>query len=147
VDWRFRITPEISLNNLKVRELGIIGPDVRSGTNRFDTHVGLQEAFVEVKLHDLGPNYDFVSARAEFSSSTRIFAASFSWMSSLPSASLETSIRAASNTTSRFPIPREKHEQRPQHVRTPPPAGAPRQRLFTGFLFPRLHSGIRRRLE
>jgi len=49
---------------LKVRELGIIGPDVRSGTNRFDTHVGLQEAFVEVKLHDLGPNYDFVSARA-----------------------------------------------------------------------------------
>jgi len=64
VDWRVRITPEISLNNLKVRELGIIGPDVRSGTNRFDTHTGLQEAFVEVKLHDLGPNYDFVSARA-----------------------------------------------------------------------------------
>jgi hypothetical protein len=64
VDWRVRITPEISLNNLRVRELGIIGPDVRSGTNRFDTHAGLQEAFVEVKLHDLGPNYDFVSARA-----------------------------------------------------------------------------------
>jgi len=64
VDWRVRITPEISLNNLKVRDLGIIGPDVRSGTNRFDTHVGLQEAFVEVKLHDLGPNYDFISARA-----------------------------------------------------------------------------------
>jgi hypothetical protein len=64
VDWRVRITPEISLNNLKVREVGIIGPDVRSGTNRFDTHASLQEAFVEVKLHDLGPNYDFVSARA-----------------------------------------------------------------------------------
>jgi hypothetical protein len=64
VDWRIRITPELSLNNLKVRELGIIGPDPRSGTNRFDEHLGLQEAFVEVKLHDLGPNYDFVSARA-----------------------------------------------------------------------------------
>jgi len=64
VDWRIRITPEFSLNDLKVRELGIVGPDVRSGTNRFDNHVGLQEAFVEVKLHDLGPNYDFVSARA-----------------------------------------------------------------------------------
>jgi Carboxypeptidase regulatory-like domain len=64
VDWRIRITPEISINDLKVRELGIVGPDVRSGTNRFDTHVGLQEAFVEVKLHDLGPNYDFVSLRA-----------------------------------------------------------------------------------
>lgn len=64
VDWRIRVTPEFSLNDLKVRELGIVGPDVRSGTNRFDKHLGLQEAFVEVKLHDLGPNYDFVSARA-----------------------------------------------------------------------------------
>ncbi len=64
VDWRIRITPELSLNNLKVRELGVVGPDPRSGTNRFDHHVGLQEAFVEVKLHELGPNYDFISARA-----------------------------------------------------------------------------------
>jgi hypothetical protein len=64
VVWRVRITPELSINNLKVRELGLIGPDVRSGTNRFDEHLGLQEAFVEVKLHDLGPNYDFISARA-----------------------------------------------------------------------------------
>ena len=64
VDWRVRITPEISINNLNVRELGIVGPDVRDGTNRFDTHLGLQEAFGEVKLRDLGPNYDFVSVRA-----------------------------------------------------------------------------------
>src|SRR2546425_1477509 len=64
VDWRIRITPELSLNDLKVRELGIVGPDVRGGTNRFDDHVGRPEAFVEAKLHDLGPNYDFVSARA-----------------------------------------------------------------------------------
>jgi len=64
VDWRIRVTPEISLNDLNVRELGIVGPDVRSGTNRFDTHIGLQEAFGEVKLHDLGPNFDFVSVRA-----------------------------------------------------------------------------------
>jgi hypothetical protein len=62
-DWRIRITPELSLNNLKVRELGLIGPNPRSGTDRFDNHLGLQEAFIEVKLHDLGPNYDFVSAR------------------------------------------------------------------------------------
>ena len=64
VDWRIRITPELSLNNLKARELGLVGPDPRSGTKRFDDHLGLQEAFVEVKLHDLGPNYDFISARA-----------------------------------------------------------------------------------
>jgi hypothetical protein len=64
IDWRIRITPEISLNDLAVRERGIISPDVRTGTNRFDTHVGLQEAFVEIKLRDLSSNYDFVSARA-----------------------------------------------------------------------------------
>jgi Carboxypeptidase regulatory-like domain len=64
VDWRIRITPELSLNDLDVRELGIVSPDVRRGTNRFDDHVGLQEAFVEVKLHDLSDNYDFISARA-----------------------------------------------------------------------------------
>jgi hypothetical protein len=63
-DWRIRITPEISINDLNVRELGIVGPDVRSGTNRFDTHIALQEAFAELKLHDIGPNYDFVSLRA-----------------------------------------------------------------------------------
>jgi hypothetical protein len=64
IDWRIRITPEFSLNDLDVRELGIVGPSARDGTNRFDNHLGLQEAFLEVKLHDLGPNYDFVSARA-----------------------------------------------------------------------------------
>jgi hypothetical protein len=64
IDWRIRITPEGSLNYLDVRELGIVKPDVRAGTTRFDDHVGLQEAFVEVKLHDLSPNYDFISARA-----------------------------------------------------------------------------------
>jgi len=64
VDWRIRVTPEFSLNDLKVRELGIVAPDVRSGISRFDNHLGLQETFVEVKLHDLGPNYDFVSTRA-----------------------------------------------------------------------------------
>jgi len=28
---------------LKVRELGIVGPNPRSGTDRFDDHLGLQE--------------------------------------------------------------------------------------------------------
>lgn len=63
-DWRIRITPEASLNYLDVQELGIVSPDVRKGTTRFDDHVGLQEAFFEYKLDDLSPNYDFVSVRA-----------------------------------------------------------------------------------
>jgi hypothetical protein len=64
VDWRIRFTPELSLNYLDVRELGVVSPDVAKGTTRFDPHLGLQEGFVEVKLHDLSPNFDFVSARA-----------------------------------------------------------------------------------
>ena len=76
VDWRFRVTPEVSLNYLDVRELGIVGPDVRAGTTRLDSHVGFQEAFLEYKLHDLSPNYDFVSVRAgiqEFNADFRGF--------------------------------------------------------------------------
>jgi carboxypeptidase family protein len=76
VDWRIRVTPEVSLNYLDVRELGIVGPDVRAGTTRLDSHVGFQEAFVEYKLHDLSANYDFVSVRAgiqEFNADFRGF--------------------------------------------------------------------------
>ncbi len=76
VDWRFRVTPEVSLNYLDVRELGIVGPDVRAGTTRLDSHVGFQEAFLEYKLRDLSPNYDFISVRAgiqEFNADFRGF--------------------------------------------------------------------------
>jgi hypothetical protein len=76
VDWRIRVTPVVSLNYLDVRELGIVGPDVRAGTTRLDSHVGFQELFAEVKLHDLSPNYDFVSVRAgiqEFNADFRGF--------------------------------------------------------------------------
>jgi Carboxypeptidase regulatory-like domain len=64
VHWRIRITPELSLNDLDVRELGIVSPNVLAGTNRFDDHLGFQEAFAEVKLADLSDNYDFISVRA-----------------------------------------------------------------------------------
>ena len=76
VDFRIRFTPEVSLNFLQARERGIVNVDTRKGTTRFDTHVGLQEGFVEAKLHDLGPSYDFVSVRAgiqQFTSDFRGF--------------------------------------------------------------------------
>ena len=76
VDFRIRVTPEINLNFLQTRERGLVNVDTRRGTNRFDTHVGLQEAFVEAKLRDLSPNYDFVSVRAgiqQFASDFRGF--------------------------------------------------------------------------
>jgi len=76
VKWRIRVTPEVSLNYLAVRELGVVNPDVRAGTRRLDSHMGLQEAFVEYQLKDLSVNYDFLSVRAgiqQFSSDFRGF--------------------------------------------------------------------------
>jgi hypothetical protein len=76
VDFRVRFTPEISLNFLQARERGLVNVDPRKGTDRFDTHVGMQEAFIETKLRDLGPSYDFVSVRAgiqQFTSDFRGF--------------------------------------------------------------------------
>ena len=64
MDWQIKITPELNINYLNVQETGIVNVDVRDGTTRLDTHVGLQEAFVEVKLADLSNDYDFISARA-----------------------------------------------------------------------------------
>ncbi len=63
VDWRLRVSTAANLNYLAARENGVVYPDVRAGTTRFDEWVGLQEAFGEVKLHDFGPNYDFASLR------------------------------------------------------------------------------------
>jgi hypothetical protein len=76
VDWRIRVTPEFNINYLKTRELGLVNIDVRRGDARTDLHVGLQEAFIEYKLHNLSSNYDFISARAgiqSFSSDFRGF--------------------------------------------------------------------------
>ncbi len=75
-DLRFRFTPEVNLNFLQARERGIVNIDPRKGTDRFDPHLGVQEAFVEAKLRDLSPNYDFVSIRAgiqQFTSDFRGF--------------------------------------------------------------------------
>ncbi len=63
-DWAIKISPTFSLPNyLNARELGVVNIDVRRGTNRTDTRVSLEEAFVEVKLKDINENFDFVSAR------------------------------------------------------------------------------------
>ena len=65
IDFRIHFTPEFNLNFLQTRERGLVNVDVRKGINRFDTRsASLQEAYVEAKLHDLTPNYDFVSVRA-----------------------------------------------------------------------------------
>lgn len=65
VDWQIRLAPAFNFNELNVRELAVVNPDVREGRRRFRNHsILLQEYFGEVKLADLSPDYDFVSARA-----------------------------------------------------------------------------------
>jgi len=73
IDWQIKFTPEVNLNYINAQENGVVNFDVRKGTTRFDTHVGLQEGFFEVKLRDLSNSYDFVSARAGIQSFTSDF--------------------------------------------------------------------------
>ena len=63
-DWAIKISPTFSLPNyVNARENGVVNIDVRRGTNRTDTQVSLEEAFVEKKLADVSANFDFISAR------------------------------------------------------------------------------------
>src|SRR5262249_31360213 len=61
---RARLTFVGNVNYLDVEKRGVVNVDVRKGTNRTDGIATLQEGFVEAKLADLSPNYDFISVRA-----------------------------------------------------------------------------------
>jgi hypothetical protein len=63
VDWRIKLTPIFNVNYLAVDELAVVNPDVRKGASRGRTWFALEEWFVEKKIADLSPNYDFVSVR------------------------------------------------------------------------------------
>ena len=63
-DWAVRVTGVANGNYVHTTELDLVNPDVRQGRDRTDGHFGLQEMFVEYKIADLSPNFDFVSVRA-----------------------------------------------------------------------------------
>ena len=63
VDWRIHLTPIFNVNYLAVDELAVVNPDVRKGTTRGRTWFSLEEYFLETKLADLSPDYDFLSIR------------------------------------------------------------------------------------
>ncbi|MBS0202260.1 MAG: hypothetical protein JSS49_05115 [Planctomycetes bacterium] len=76
VDWTIRLTPIFNFSYLDTQELGIVNPNVRDGTTRFAQFKALEEYFVEAKLKDLSPDYDFVSMRVgsqQFTSDFRGF--------------------------------------------------------------------------
>ena len=62
-DWRVQLTPVYNINNLNLMELAAISPNVLAGTQRFRSQFTLQEWFVESKIADLSPHYDFMSLR------------------------------------------------------------------------------------
>ena len=62
-DWAVRFTPVFNYNYLDVEERNIVNLDIREGTNRSDYQLAIQEAFVEAKLWDLSPRFDFISMR------------------------------------------------------------------------------------
>ncbi len=63
-DWALRVTPAFNVNYVNVGERNIVNATPEEGTTRLRGDVALQEAFGEVKLADVGPNYDFISVRA-----------------------------------------------------------------------------------
>jgi hypothetical protein len=63
-DWAFRITPQFNLNYVNTKERNVLNISPEEGRTRQREHLALQEAFGELKLFDVGANYDFVSVRA-----------------------------------------------------------------------------------
>lgn len=63
-DWRIKLTQIYNINHLVVDELAVVYPDVRRGTARFRQDYSTEEWFLEAKLADLSPDYDFLSVRA-----------------------------------------------------------------------------------
>jgi hypothetical protein len=63
-DWRVKLTPVFNFNNFDLQELAVVNPDVTRGTTRGRTFFALNEWFVETKLADTSPDFDFVSVRA-----------------------------------------------------------------------------------
>jgi hypothetical protein len=63
VDWRVFLQPIFNINDINVNELAIVNPNVLKGTTRGRTFFALEQYFVETKLADLSPNYDFISLR------------------------------------------------------------------------------------
>ena len=61
--WAVRVTPHFNLNYVNLRERNAVNATPEAGTTRRRQHVALQEAFGEVKVADVGPNFDFISVR------------------------------------------------------------------------------------
>ncbi|MFQ5764537.1 MAG: hypothetical protein ACE5GT_06385, partial [Rhodospirillales bacterium] len=62
-DIELRVTPVFNANFVRVSESGVLKRDPRSGRNRTDWHIGLQEAFLDYHIHNVSDRFDFDSVR------------------------------------------------------------------------------------
>lgn len=62
-DWAVRVTPVFNLNYVVTRERSGLNVSPAEPPTRRRQFLALQEAFGEVKVADVGPNYDFISLR------------------------------------------------------------------------------------
>jgi hypothetical protein len=62
-DWALRVTPVFNVNYVSVDERNVLDVSPEEGPTRRREDFALQEAFGELKLFDVGANYDFVSVR------------------------------------------------------------------------------------
>ncbi len=58
-DYEFRFVPAINLNRSDVEEVRVLRVDPREGTTRNDSHVAVQELFVDMHLRNVSDRYDF----------------------------------------------------------------------------------------
>ena len=63
VEWAVRLLGVDNHNDTYVRERNVINPNPQYGAARDKNFMSLQEAFVELHIHDLTNTYDFVSSR------------------------------------------------------------------------------------
>lgn len=63
VEWLLRLEPVLNVNHVDVQERNILFPDPRRRSDRTRDFFALQEAFLEVHLADLSPNYDFIAVK------------------------------------------------------------------------------------
>ena len=62
-DHEFRFTPVLSINHVDLEELQGVNARPSRGTNRTDHHLGIQAAFYDRHLRNVGDRYDFDSIR------------------------------------------------------------------------------------
>jgi hypothetical protein len=60
IDWRVKFTPVFNLNYLNTQERSIVNVNPAFGSNRFDTYIGIQEAFYEYRIGDTNSLWDSV---------------------------------------------------------------------------------------